>query len=163
MFSLIESISKMKDSSSAKGDQFINIILAEDDLDDVFVFKMALNELNITFRLNHADNGERLLILLKELLPDIIFLDLSMPGKDGISCLMEIRKNTQFDCVPVVLISGSSFKRHIDEAFTNRANFYVVKANSINEMVEYLKVIFSVDWKNTVYYPPINQFVIGNT
>jgi DNA-binding response OmpR family regulator len=142
--------------------QTINIVLAEDDIDDVFLFQLALNELKIAWKLNHADNGENLLALLKDLIPDIIFLDLNIPCKDGLSCLMEIRKNNAFDNVPVVLISGHTYSKYINDAFSNGANYYLIKANNLSRLVEYLKAIFSVDWKKVMYYPPINQFVIGN-
>ena len=141
--------------------EVINVVLAEDDLDDVLIFSLALNELNIPFKLEHADNGERLLALLKELLPDIIFLDVNMPCKDGINCLIEIRRNKAFDNVPVILLSGHTFSNYIDNAFTNGANYYLIKTNSVSQLAERLTAIFSIDWKKIMYYPPINEFVIG--
>jgi DNA-binding response OmpR family regulator len=142
--------------------EVINIVLAEDDIDDVFIFQLALNELKIDCKLNHALNGENLLALLKDLIPDIIFLDINIPCKDGLSCLREIRKNSTFDNVPVVLISGHNSSKYINDAFSNRANYYLIKANNLGRLVENLTAIFSIDWKKVMYYPPINQFVIGN-
>jgi CheY-like chemotaxis protein len=143
--------------------QVFNILLAEDDVDDVLIFKMALSELNIAFELHHADNGrDLLLLLLNNLPPDIIFLDINIPYKDGLSCLKEIRQNSAFDNVPVILISGHKYSKYIDDAFTNRANYYLLKANDISQLVKQLKALFSIDWKKVMYYPPISQFVIGN-
>jgi DNA-binding response OmpR family regulator len=147
---------------TAETSQVINVVLAEDDPDDVLIFRLALNELNIAFKLDHAENGENLLALLKQLLPDIIFLDINLPYKDGLSCLIEIRKNSNFDNVPVVLISGHRFQKYINDGFMNGANYYLIKANDIGQLADYLRSIFSIDWKKVMYYPPMNQFVIGN-
>jgi len=157
---VIENFSHSKLNSATR--QILNIVLAEDDADDAFVFNLALNELNIAFELKHVDNGENLLALLKELLPDIIFLDINMPCKDGLSCLVEIRRNSTFDNVPVVLISGHTYSRYISDGFSNGANYYIIKANNLAQLVNYLKAIFFIDWKNFMYYPPKSQFIIGN-
>lgn len=148
---------------NAQTEEVINIVLAEDDADDVLIFKLALKELETAVKLNHVDNGDKLLALLKQLLPDIIFLDINLPRKDGLTCVIEIRKNSAFDNVPVVLISGHTFYKFIEDGFAGGANYYLVKTSSIGQLAASLKRIFSIDWKKIMYYPPINEFVIGNT
>ena len=66
------------------------ILLADDDKNDQLLFKEALEELPVTTHLASVENGEQLMQLLndgKELLPDILFLDLNMPRKNGFTCL----------------------------------------------------------------------------
>lgn len=138
-----------------------NVVLAEDDVDDVLIFKLALNKLPFAIELRHAEDGNKLFILLKELVPDIIFLDIHMPYKNGIACIIEIRKNQELDHVPVIMYTSLKNMNYIDESFSNGANFYLIKANSIHELAERLKRIFSVDWKTYMYYPPKTEFVIG--
>lgn len=137
------------------------VILAEDDIDDVLIFKLALEKVPIVVELTHASDGDELLTLLKELIPDIIFLDIKMPCRDGVACIVEIRKNQDFDNVPVIMYTSFKDIKHINDSYSNGANFYVIKANTIMELAEKLKRIFSIDWKSYMYYPPKSEFVIG--
>ena len=72
-----------------------NILLADDDQDDCLLFKEALDELAITVQLTAVQNGEELMQLLNkaEILPDLMFLDLNMPRKNGMECLFAIKQS----------------------------------------------------------------------
>lgn len=139
-----------------------NVILAEDDLDDVLIFQLAVDELQIKVELRHAEDGDKLFILLKQLIPDIIFLDINMPCKDGVACIVEIRKNQKLNNVPVIMYTSFKSMKYIDECYANGANFYVIKTSSILDLAEKLKKIFSIEWKNYMYYPPKSEFIMGN-
>jgi len=139
-----------------------NVVLAEDDLDDVLIFQLAVDELPIKVELRHAEDGDKLFILLRQLIPDIIFLDINMPCKDGVACIVEIRKNQKLNNVPVIMYTSFKSMKYIDECYANGANFYVIKAGSIQDLAEKLKKLFSIDWKNYMYYPPKSEFVMGN-
>jgi len=69
-----------------------NLLLADDDTDDCFFFREALGELPFMSTLTTVNNGVELMNRLTDQsyhLPDILFLDLNMPLKTGIECLME--------------------------------------------------------------------------
>lgn len=137
-----------------------NVLLAEDDQDDVLIFELALNKLPILVKLRHARDGEMLFELLRQQIPDIIFLDVRMPCRDGVSCIVDIRKNSEYNNIPVIMYSSNRGSKYIDEAYSSGANFYILKGNSIHELAEKLKKIFSVDWKNYMYYPPKAEFIL---
>ena len=91
----------------------INILLADDDKDDRFFFEKALKEISILTNLKTVNDGEELMEYLGnniEHLPDILFLDLSMPRKTGFECLTEIKENIKLKSIPVVVFS-TSFSR----------------------------------------------------
>jgi CheY-like chemotaxis protein len=93
--------------SSLQNTQF-NILLADDDTDDRFLFAEALNELPIKTHLTMVNDGEALMeYLSKHLndLPDALFLDLSMPRKSGFECLAEIKDELQLLDLPVIMFS----------------------------------------------------------
>lgn len=140
----------------------VHAVLAEDDIDDTFLFELAIKELDIKVNLDNVKDGEKLLALLNQFIPDIIFLDIEMPCKDGISCIAEIRRNKNFDNVPVIILSSHTSRKYIENAYSNGANYFLIKGNSINQLVENLKRIFSVDWKRIVYFPPKDEFVINH-
>ena len=95
---------KMADSYS------VNILLADDDSDDCLFFKDVLDELNLPTLLTTVHNGEQLMeVLLKSTeLPDILFLDLNMPRKNGFECLSAIKQTKKLNQVPVIIFSTSA-------------------------------------------------------
>ena len=94
-----------------------NVLLVDDDKDDCLFFKEALDELPINVNLTTVYDGDQMINLLKknELYPSVIFLDLNMPRKNGMECLMEIKSNAEFEInkmnkIPIVLFSTSNDK-----------------------------------------------------
>ena len=138
-----------------------DILLAEDDIDDVLTFELAMKEMPFPFILRNAENGDLLFVLLKERIPDILFLDILLPCRDGVSCIIEIRKNQDYNHMPVVMFTSMQSPEYIHECFKNGANFYLLKSNSIHELSEKLTKIFSIDWKNFMFYPQKEQFVLS--
>lgn len=139
-----------------------NVLLAEDDRDDVLIFELALEKLPIRVELRNAEDGEKLFVLLKEMIPDILFLDINLPCKDGVACIVEIRRNSEYNNLPIIMYTSFKTKKYVDDCYKNGANFYIVKGTTVNELVEKLKRIFSIDWKNYMYYPPIDEFLMGS-
>lgn len=138
-----------------------DILIAEDDREDVEIFELALKELNIEYQLRHAENGDVLFVLLKERVPYILFLDINMPCKDGVTCINEIRKNPEYDKLPVVIYTSNLYHRITEECYRNGANLYITKATTFGAIVDNLKKVFAIDWENYLHYPPYNQFVLS--
>ena len=85
-------------------------MLADDDTDDCFFFEKAIHEIPLEKHLTIHRNGEALMNSLHNNsgnLPDIIFLDLSMPRKTGFECLMEMKENNHLKNIFVTLLSTS--------------------------------------------------------
>ena len=88
----------------------MNILLADDDADDCFFFEKALKEIPIESNLSIVRDGDQLMSYLFENiehLPDLIFLDLSMPRKTGFECLQEIKEYDRLKDIHVVMLSTS--------------------------------------------------------
>lgn len=91
----------------------IKILFADDDVDDRLIFEKAINGILIATQLTIVNNGEELMnYLFKNYrnLPDILFLDLSMPRKTGFECLTEMNEDEHLKNIPVVVFT-TSFKR----------------------------------------------------
>lgn len=86
-----------------------HILLADDDNDDCLLFKDALGDLPLATHLTIVRDGEQLMLLLnaKEELPDVLFLDLNMPRRNGFDCLSEIKENEKLRSLPVIIFSTS--------------------------------------------------------
>lgn len=96
----------------------LNILLADDDLDDQIFFEKVLSEFPIPTKLTKFRNGEDLMTHLttnasNSSSNDILFLDISMPYKTGFECLVEIKANEKLKELSVVMFS-CSFTKSID-------------------------------------------------
>ena len=132
----------------------INILLADDDDDDYFFFKDALKEINASIQLHIVNNGDDLWDYLHDhetLLPDVIFLDMNMPGKTGIECLEKIRGSKKFQNLPVVIYSTSGVDKDIDASFRYGANVYIKKPTEFVKLKKMISNVIDMDWQK---HPP---------
>jgi CheY-like chemotaxis protein len=119
--------------------QRLNIILAEDDDDDRLLFQEAIDELPVTIRLKTFNNGDELMAWLnrkKNKLPDVLFLDLNMPRKNGFATLGEIKRNTRLQDLPVIIFSTATNKDMINQVFKDAAHYYIRKPAHFGELKE---------------------------
>ena len=108
-------------------------LLADDDQDDAELFGEALAEIDPAIHFHHVDDGEAVLDFLKNHngeSPDIIFLDLNMPGMDGWECLRQLKSNSAFEGIPVIVYSTSSHQRDKDRAIQLGATGLISKPSS---------------------------------
>ena len=138
-----------------------DILLAEDDLDDALIFEMALKNLNIPYDLRNAENGDMLFVMLKDRIPYILFLDIHMPCKDGVACISEIRKNRDYDNLPIIMYTSNLSKKIVEECFRNGANLYLAKSESLSQITGKLRKVFSIDWDDYMHYPPRDHFMLS--
>jgi CheY-like chemotaxis protein len=121
-----------------------HIVIADDDEDDIEMFKNAVDEVCPTIEITVADNGVNLLSILNEIpKPDAILLDLNMPLKSGKQCLEEIRAKDDFDVVTIAILSTSNSKSEIDYCLRKGANHYFVKPHSLDGMKSIVRNICS--------------------
>ena len=80
-------------------------------------------------------------------LPEILFLDLNMPKKNGIECLHEIKANPKFENIAVAIYSTSSSEEHIEETFVSGANIYIKKPNDFNTLKKVLSDVVTINWQ----------------
>lgn len=128
----------------------LNIALADDDEDDRLLFKDAIDELKIKTKLSLFINGKELmdyLTLPNVILPEIIFLDLNMPVKNGMQCLKEIRENAHLDTISVAIYSTSSSEKDIEETFINGANVYINKPNKFCDLKDAIERVLQLNWQ----------------
>ncbi|MEO8582949.1 MAG: response regulator [Flavitalea sp.] len=124
-----------------------HILFSDDDTDDALLFTQAADLLSTPILLSFAEDGEQLMrYLSKETLPDLIFLDLNMPVKNGIECLTEIRSDKTLDCLPVIVYTTSDNPNDIDTCFKLKANLYVVKPTSFEAIIRTLKKILTLNF-----------------
>ncbi len=112
-----------------------NILLADDNLDDCLLFKEALEELPVTSNLSLVHDGDQLMEQLTTKgtkLPDVLFLDLYMPRKNGFASLGAIKRNSDLQKLPVIIISSVSEQESIKNVFRDAAHYYICKPSNFS-------------------------------
>ena len=144
--SLMEKLEQLVQKGKVAGANGLIVLLADDDADDRDMFEEAISRINPLIRVGALRNGNSLIQHLQSgEQPDMIFLDLNMPGKNGKECLAEIRKNPSWAKIPVVIYSTSASKRDVNDTYSGGANLYLLKPNSFQELIKIIKRVFSID------------------
>jgi CheY-like chemotaxis protein len=118
-------------------DRPLRILLADDSIDDRTFFKAALHDVEISAKLAMVEDGEELMEWLtstKEL-PDVLFLDLNMPRKNGYECLAEIKQEEKLKKLPVVIISTSCDQKELKVLYKKGAWHFIHKPNEFSTLV----------------------------
>lgn len=119
-----------KNADAQSPPHVINILLADDDEDDRLFFEEALKELPLTVQLTTVHNGLQLMQRLnqkKTKLPQVLFLDLNMPGKNGFACLKEIKLNDKLQKLPVFIFSTAFDQDILNLVYKDAAHYYIRK------------------------------------
>ncbi|MEO7307443.1 MAG: response regulator [Ferruginibacter sp.] len=125
-----------------------NIFLADDDADDRLIFKEALKELNVKTALTIITDGVELMSVLDITVPpppDVVFLDLNMPRKDGMECLREMRHIQKLKNIPVVIFSTSDHPGTIEKTYKLGATYFICKPRSFELLKKAIETILSFD------------------
>jgi CheY-like chemotaxis protein len=125
-----------------------NILLADDDADDRLLFEEALKTVSPDSELTFAHNGLELMQVLERYTPDIIFLDINMPLKNGIDCIKWIRDLKQFRNLSVVAYSSAFNSEEINKAYAFGVHLYFIKPTRLRFLVEDLEYLFELDWND---------------
>lgn len=132
-----------------------SILLIDDDAEDREFFQDALQEVMPEATLYTAENGIEGLDMLQndELEPDIIFLDLNMPIKNGYDCINDIKADHTLGNIPVVIFSTSLQPETTEMIYNSGANLYMVKPNSFADLKKLLKKVLIMNWVNPLPIP----------
>jgi two-component system phosphate regulon response regulator PhoB len=86
-------------------------------------------------------DGEKALDLAGRIKPDLIILDLMLPGLHGYEVLRLLKKNMHLSHIPVVILSAKALKEDIDKGMQLGADEYIIKPFSVAELVIRIKEI----------------------
>lgn len=121
-----------------KNHHFNHILLIDDDHDDCELFGEALHDIDPQLTLSCLNNSEEVLRTLDEVDPDLIFLDVNMPRKNGYECLKEIKSHQKHLHVPVIMYSNTGRSSDINEAYKNGAVIFIQKPVTYQALVDTL-------------------------
>jgi len=138
----------------------LHFLLADDDPDDRKFFGMVLETLTPA-KLTTVNDGEELMqYLLKNSsrLPDVLFLDVNMPRKNGAECLVEIKQNEKLKSLPVIIYSTSLHEDMADKFYNEGAHYYIKKGD-LNDLEKLLKKVIRLFSKEKIGQPKRDAFI----
>ena len=137
----------------------VEILLVEDNPGDIVLFTEALEESHSRSNLNTVEDGEEAINFLHQRghfkyapRPQLIILDLNLPRLNGREVLQEIRSQSNFDNIPIVVLTTSKSDRDMAEAYRLHANCYIVKPVDLKQFMNVLKEIIHF-WLNVAHLP----------
>ncbi len=138
-----------------------NILLAEDDEDDYFLFCEAIKDFPGTVNLNWVKDGEELMSVLKDDKTDLIFLDINMPLKNGFECLTEIRNDDSLKMTPVIIYSTADDSKLVDWMYNAGANLYLCKPMEFKKLKSRIHNAINMNWEKQTPFSKPEHFVLG--
>lgn len=113
--------------------------IVEDDSDirDVEVFALK----NSGFKADGFENAEDFYVSLEKKLPDIILLDIMMPGQDGFQVLKYIKMTERYKSIPVIMVSAKGSEIDKVKALDLGADDYLSKPFGVMELISRVKAV----------------------
>jgi len=142
-----------------------HILLIEDSDTDVKIIQRALTEGRIEHRLTIIRNGRHALDYLialnnpgthADLEPDLVLLDLNLPGLDGYQLLTRIKSDALLRIIPVVVLSTSARDEDVLQSYQAGANTFIQKPGEYNRYRELVQTLRRY-WHETAMRLPRNR------
>ena len=137
----------------------MDILLIEDNPADMRLVREALAEGGVSAQLHWVASGEAALSFLRcsgdyagQPVPDLVLLDLNLQGLGGQEVLVEIKSDPVLKGIPVVVLSSSSARSDVLDAYAAHANSYLVKPDDFEQFLCLVGVLRAY-WLGSVLLP----------
>lgn len=124
------------------------IMILEDNPDHANLIANALRETSTHYQIVTIADGTQAMNFLHHRgeyadsrRPDLIILDLNLPGKNGKEILAEIKADPQLHRIPIVVLTISQNEEDIFGTYTLQGNCYVIKSNDLEHLSQTVKRI----------------------
>lgn len=139
----------------------VEILLVEDSPSDATLTIRNLENSKLTNRVHWVEDGDSAMAYLRQEgeysnrnRPDIILLDLNLPGMDGREVLEAVKSDPQLYTIPVVILTTSDNEADIQAAYQMNANCYITKPVDIHQFIQVMRLINDF-WLTIVKLPTL--------
>lgn len=146
-----------------KNTKLAEILLVEDNEGDIELTKEAFDEAKFRNNLHIAEDGDEALDYLFKrngyedaVKPDIILLDLNLPGTDGKEVLEAIKADAELKRIPVIVLTSSQADKDIVGSYDLHANCYIVKPVNASKFMQVVKSVENF-WVDIVCLPTLDE------
>lgn len=142
----------------------VEVLLVEDNPSDVTVISELLDSGNVKTHVSLLADGASVIPYLRKEgcyanvpFPDLIFLDLHLPHRDGREVLKDLKADSLFRTIPVVILTASKSPQDVTFCYDSGANTYVTKPS---EYADFDRIIRRLEnyWLRTAELPVHRQF-----
>ncbi|MDR6781940.1 CheY-like chemotaxis protein [Pedobacter africanus] len=135
----------------------IHILLIEDNEGDILLTTEALEECRIMNRVTVIQDGDQAIDFFekspdKDLLPDLVLLDVNLPKKSGHEVLQYLKNSNKYKHIPIIMLTTSSSEMDIMQSYKNHANCYITKPIEVSDFMTAVTKIEDF-WINIVTIP----------
>lgn len=120
------------------------VVMVDDDMDDFLLFEEALKRVDPTIKVRYLSSINDIPEKGSYTLPDLMFLDINMPDKNGFDWLNLMRRNGY--SIPVIIYSTASNPAYVEKAYKEGANVYMPKPESFNTLQQALASLLQLNW-----------------
>ena len=129
-------------------DRPIEVLLVEDNPADVELTRKALADGKIRSTVHVASDGFAALQFLRREgpfanapRPDLILLDLTLPGMDGLELLAKLKQDSALRSIPVIVLSSATSDADVEEAYRLHASCYIRKPVNYEQFVDVVRTL----------------------
>ena len=121
-----------------------DVVLAEDNDDHALLIRMALERASrLPVELRRARNGDEAIELVEALPPDLLLLDLKMPGRSGHEVLQRIKGDERLRKVPVAVLTSSDRDEDVARSYGLGGNHFITKPENPAELETRLRTLLN--------------------
>ena len=137
----------------------LTIFYTDDDQEDIDFFREIVDIIDSRVKVVVQSNGQELINALNNPPPTpyLVFLDINMPGMNGLETLKKVRESEQHKNLPVVMFSTSADEMTIEESKKLGASFYVPKSGAFDKLKKSIEHTLKMNWNNS--FPEKSEFV----
>lgn len=134
------------------------VLLVEDNPGDALLTREAFEDARIAVELEHVADADAAIDRLEQLaggangLPDLVLLDLNLPGRSGLEVLRHVRADNRTRHVPVIMLTSSRAPEDVMAAYREQANSFITKPVDGEEFLRAVRTLEDY-WLTVVRLP----------
>ncbi|SEH40357.1 Response regulator receiver domain-containing protein [Chryseobacterium culicis] len=128
----------------------MNVIVADNDENTLIFFKNILKELKISIKVQCFSNGKDVMDYLSNedaVVPEIVFINYKIPGKESMECLEEIESNSKFNNMVTAIFSDPIPENEVEDIFVKGAHIFMKKPECFDRLKKVLTEVITINWQ----------------
>ncbi|AZA79382.1 response regulator [Chryseobacterium sp. G0186] len=130
--------------------EFLNVIVTDNDENTLIFFKTIFKELKISIKVQCFSNGKNLMEYLNNddaVVPEIVFINYSIPGKNSLECIDEIKIQPKFSNMVTTIYYDQITENEIEDIFVKGTNICMKKPADFEKLKKVLADIITINWQ----------------
>ena len=117
------------------------VLLVDDDEDFAETLNFYLTQKG--YLVNTANSSKEAFNKLKSEIPDVILLDIMLPGIDGIEMCKELKADSDLSSIPVIMVTAKRKRKYIEDSMRIGADGYIPKPFNLPRLIERIEELTS--------------------